>query len=150
MMFRKKNPSIDSITVQEDWSISQGIYDENVIFIRINNGLRKLAGHPEYAHQVGIAVPLNNPNEHGLPESDEGEELGVIEEHLLDSLLTDNESLFVGAITTGGMREFVFYTSSPEQVVNKFKTIQKIISTHELQLLIQLDKDWRTFKNLLG
>lgn len=149
-MFRKKYPAIDSIVVQENWGISQGVYDGNVIFIRINNGLKGLARHPEYAHQVGIALPLNYPNEHGLPESGEGEELSVIEDHLVDSLLIKNESLFVGAITTGGMREFVFYTSNPDQVVSKFKAIQELVSSHELQLMIQLDKDWQTFKNLSG
>ena len=149
-MFRKKYPPIGSISIKDNWGISQGVYEDKVAFIRINSGLKELARHPEYAHQVGIAVPLNSPNEHGLPESAEGEELGIIEDHLLDSLEIDNESLFVGVITTGGMREFVFYTSNPDQVVNKFKTIQGLVSTHELQLMIQLDKDWRTFKNLLG
>jgi hypothetical protein len=149
-MFRKKFPPIDSISVKDNWAISQGFYEGKVVFIRANNGLKELARHPDYTHQVGIAVPLHHPNEDGLPESAEGEELNTIEDHLLDRLLTNNESLFVGAITTGGMREFVFYTSNPDQVVEKFKTAQAEISTHELQLLIQLDKDWRTFKNLLG
>jgi hypothetical protein len=149
-VFRKKFPPIDQLVIDEDWGLSQGVYQDKAIFIRANKGLKKIARHPQFSHQVGIAVPLNSPNEHGLPVSAEGDQLNVIEDQLEDLLVQNNESIFVGVITTGGMREFVYYTSNPDQVVEKFNTVKELTSTHELQLLIQEDKDWLTYKSLLG
>ena len=69
MVFRKKFPPIESIEVEESWGLSQGNYQDKAIFIRVNKGLKKIVKHPQYGHQLGIAVPLNNPNEQGLPSS---------------------------------------------------------------------------------
>ena len=148
-MFKKKYPPIEELVIEEEWGLSQGIYQDKAIFIRANRGLKKIARHPQYPHQVGVAVPLNNPNEHGLPIRAEGEQLNDIEDQLVDALEVNNESIFAGAISTNGMREFVFYTSNPDQVTEKFKALQDKIATHEIQLLIQEDKDWLTYKTMV-
>lgn len=148
-MFKKKYPPIETLLIDEQWGLSQGTYHDKPIFFRVNKGLKKIIGHPQYPHQVGIAVPLNNPNEHGLPISVEGDQLNVIEDQLVDSLEVEKVSVFAGAISTNGMREFVFYTSNPEQVVGKFKAIQGKTTSHEIQLMIKEDKDWQTYKTML-
>jgi len=53
--------------------------------------------------------------------------------------------LFAVIVTTGGMQEYVFYTSSPKQVKLKFDHLRGKITGHEIQLMIQPDKDWRVF-----
>ena len=73
----------------------------------------------------------------------------MIENQLVDSLEDNNESLFAGTISTDGMREFVFYTSNPDAVVTKFEGLKKNTTSHELQLMIQVDKGWLTYKNML-
>ncbi|MEN8241234.1 MAG: DUF695 domain-containing protein [Chloroflexota bacterium] len=148
-MFKKKYPSIEELVIKEEWGLSQGTYQDKAIFIRANKGLKKIARHPQYPHQVGVAVPLNNPNEHGLPISAEGEQLNEIEDQLVDALEVKNESVFVGAISTNGMREFVFYTSDPEQVIEKINAVQEKTETHKIQLIIQEDKDWLTYKTMV-
>jgi hypothetical protein len=146
--FRKKYPPIDTIPLLDNWSVRQGKYQGKPFVLRFSAEAKRLSGHPEYKHQVGIAIPFNSPNEAGFPESSEMEDLNVIEDLLSDSLEENNESLLVAVFTTGGMREFVFYTSNPEQVNNKFKQLQEKISTHQIQLMIQPDKKWYTYKNL--
>jgi hypothetical protein len=118
------------------------------MFVRTNTIYRDIMGVIGYEHQVGIAVPLRIQELSGLPSSEEFEELNSIEDSICGLLEIERESLFVAAISTGGMREFVFYTRSPELVKQKFQQLQSTISSHGIQLMIQLDRDWKIYKRL--
>ncbi len=54
----------------------------------------------------------------------------------------------MAVITTGGMREFVFYTRGPLSVEQRFEKLRRQISTHEIQLIIQPDKAWGVYSEL--
>jgi len=148
-LFGKKYPSRDQIDTEGTWSMSQGTHEGKPIIARVDTGYREIAGHPEYAHQVGIAVRLASPDETGLPASEEFDPLTVIEDALCESLETENESLLVCVLTTGGMREFVFYTTAPEKVTEKFILLEARITSHEIQLMIQPDKSWSVYKQFI-
>jgi Family of unknown function (DUF695) len=64
------------------------------------------------------------------------------------SLQEQAESLLVAIITTSGMREFVFYTRDPERVKHRFEQLRNQITSHELQLMIQVDEAWEIFGQL--
>jgi len=97
---------------------------------------------------VGIAVRLHSPETTGLPSREENAELLAIEDAMCPALQEQAESLLVAIITTGGMREFVFYTHAPEQVKLRFERIRKSITSHEMQLMIQPDEDWEAYAQL--
>jgi hypothetical protein len=48
------------------------------------------------------------------------------------------------------MREFVFYTSAPESAENRIKEIEKEVSSHKIQYIIQKDSEWNTYKFING
>ncbi len=56
------------------------------MFIRRNEFAKILATHPEYSYRVGIAIPLLEPNDQGLPTNTEIESLNIIEDKLVGSL----------------------------------------------------------------
>jgi Family of unknown function (DUF695) len=58
------------------------------------------------------------------------------------------ESLFVAVITTGGMREFVYYTCEPRRVEERMVELRERIPSHELQLIIQSDRGWQIYAQL--
>lgn len=118
------------------------------MIVRANTGYREFGSVSGYAHQVGIAVPLKTSETTGLPSPEEDAQLGEIEEILCGSLEQRAESLFVGVITTGGMREFVFYTRNPRSVQHLFETLRGRITSHELQLMIQPDMTWDVYAQL--
>ena len=147
---RKRYPPKAQLQLQEAWSFAQGEYRGKPLITRCNTGLTEIAGHPEYAHQVGVAVPLKHPTPQGLPTREEAVELDAIEDLLAQSLQENNQSLFAAVLSTGGMREFVFYTSDQEYVKWKFEEIRQSIHTHQIQLMIQSDPTWSVYKQLLG
>ena len=119
------------------------------MFVRTNAAYRGFKGVQGYEHQVGIAVPLVDPEPSGLPSTIENAELSAIEDNLCGLLQTANESIFVAAITTSGMREFVFYTRDPEQVKQKFEQARSTFRTIEIQLMIQPDSEWNIYARLI-
>jgi len=46
------------------------------------------------------------------------------------------------------MREFVFYTREPDRVKERMMELRERIPSHELQLSIQSDRDWRIYAKL--
>jgi len=124
------------------WAVLEGKHDGKVMYVRRNASAAQLSGHVEYKYRVGVAVPLNNPNEYGLPGSEENEQLNAIEDDLVSRLEAEQRSLQVLAITTGGMREFIFYTRDHLFSQAAFESLRDEVTSHELQAYIKEDPAW--------
>ncbi len=97
------------------------------LIARINASVDGFRGHPELTYQVGVAIPLKLPDENGMPQPEEAEELNQIEDLVFEILEVQSRSVLVAVITTGGMREFVFYAVDPEEVkVNHMRLCQAV------------------------
>jgi hypothetical protein len=116
------------------------------MFVRRNDSASELLGHSEFRFRVGVAVPLKAPNEDGFPGNDEMEQLNVIEDTLSSRLEAEQQSLQVLAITTGGMREFVFYTRDAAAAKAILEQLRATESTHELQGYIAEDPKWSAYR----
>ncbi|MFZ0745007.1 MAG: DUF695 domain-containing protein [Terracidiphilus sp.] len=147
--YGKKVLKPQDLPIGDDWRVAEGEHNGNPMFVRRNAAYRAFSGVRGYAHQVGIAVPLLDPEPSGLPSSAECTDLDIIEEALCSLLETANESIFVAAITTSGMREFLFYTRDPEQVKLKFEQAGTRFAPHQIQLMIQPDSEWKIYARLI-
>jgi hypothetical protein len=146
--FKKKTLSPDRLPVDGPWSIGEGQNNGQIMIVRSNTGYREFGNVPGYDHQVGIAVPLKKAETTGLPSPAEDALLGEVEDVICNSLEEHAESLLVAVISTGGMREFVFYTREPQRVQQRFEQLRTRITSHEIQLAIQPDRTWRIYAQL--
>ena len=146
--FTKRSGTSDKLPIDGPWSVSHGDYQEKPIITRVNAGYENGGALSGYEHQVGIAVPFNAPEFNGLPSVEEDTVLGAVEDSICEMLEEDAESLIVASITTGGMREFVFYTKAPEEVKKRFEQLQEIVCSHKIQLMIKEDKEWYLYSQL--
>jgi hypothetical protein len=144
--FRKTTRNTNRLPIDGPWLVGNGDNEGSIMIVRTNTGYREFGALPGYEHQVGIAVPLRAPEATGLPSPEENAELGVIEDAIRDSLQERAESLLVAVITTGGMREFVFYTRAPKQLEERLKQLREHITSHEIQVMIQPDKNWEIYR----
>ena len=142
---KRRTPSPEQLPIDGPWQIGQGQNDGRIMIVRSNTGYREFGNVPGYQHQVGVAVPLHAPEPTGLPSPLEDAEIGNIEDAICNSLQEHPESLLVAIITTSGMREFVFYTRAPQQVQERFEQLRDRITSHEIQLMIQLDETWDVY-----
>ena len=145
----KKPLSRAQLPLADKWQVAKGERSGKPMLMRTHTGYRDFRGVAGFEHQVGIAVPLHDTDDLGLPKAGESEELNVIEDDICKLLEPQNESLFVATLTCGGIREFVLYTQNPDAVKRKFKLLQDRISTHRVHLKIQPDKDWQVYSQLL-
>ena len=126
----------------------QGSREGRALIARFNEGVREGAGHPNYGIQVGVAVPLKNPDANGFPSVDETKQLDAVEDELIS--LAGDRALLVGVITTSGMREFVLYTGIGDWIPQFHKDLQARIDHHEVQMMAQHDPEWRIYKTFVN
>lgn len=127
-------------------SVLKGESGGRPLFARRNDSAAILAKHPEFRFRVGVAVPLNYPNEHGLPSADEILQLDVIEDALTAQLEAGRQSIQVLVITTDGMREFVFYTRDSALAKSVIEALKTTIKSHEIQWYVDEDPEWKVYK----
>ncbi len=147
--FNKKTRIPHHLPIDGPWSVGEGELEGKVMIVRSNTGYRGLGSVAGYEHQVGVAVPLRAPEPTGLPSPEEAAQLGDLEDSICTSLEAEAESLLVAVITGSGMREFVFYTRAPEEAKQRFELLRRSVTSHEIQLMIQPDKDWRVYAELV-
>ena len=148
MRLGRRYPKKNELALQDRWSVSQGEYDGKPMIVRLNTGVDPAVGHPEFAHQVGIAVPLHSPDQNGFPGPEESGQLDAIEDLLVARLGVARQCLHVATISTSGMREFVFYTSEPETAHKTLTQLESSGLSHELQHFIQKDPEWNVYRQL--
>src|SRR5438477_8193661 len=110
--FSKNFPTLESLSAEDQWAVAQGENNGNPMIVRVNSSAKDYAGHPELPIRLGIAVPLNAPNEHGFPGEAEAQQLGDIEDRLFDTIGSLGRVVLI--ITTSGMREFVSYVRAAD------------------------------------
>ena len=144
--FKRKYPEKQSLDLTDSWSLSQGRHGSNPMVVRLNRGVAAAVGHPAFTHQVGVAVPLHNPDANGFPSPDEAAQLDALEELLVSRLTPERQCLFVATISTGGMREFVFYSSAPQSTHEALQSLAQEVATHQVQHIVQPDPKWRVYR----
>lgn len=140
----KKKPA--TYPPESHWSVCRGTHNGKPMFLRRNDSAAQLSGHNEFRSRVGIAVPLRAPNADGLPEEEELNQLNAIEDSLASRLEAEQKSLQVLAITTSGMREFIFYTRDSEAARLVLEALRSEVTSHELQSYIAEDPKWALYR----
>ena len=132
--------------ITDSWVTLEGKYGRMPMSIRINQGLEEVIGYKDLQHQAGITVAILNPLKNGLPNNEEEIQLQKIEEIIASELKEKGIAVFAAVVTTGGTREFIFYTGKPKAVETSFKILTGKVYTHTLHLNIQKDKKWLVYK----
>ncbi len=132
------------------WSVSSTEHNGRPMFIRINTGLRDAAGKSPFGHRFGVAVPLHSPGDDGLPVATESEELNSIEDQLSATFEPSTNTVLAVILTTSGFREFVFYTSTPNEIQPAMERLKTQITSHKLQFYVRPDPDWEIYDSFIS
>lgn len=131
------------------WSILTGQEFEKPIIVRRNNSVQEYAENSAFIYRIGITVLLLEPNEVGLPSKEEVASLDQIEDELNNQLEKEGDSIQVLVITTGGMREFVYYSCNSKLIEQVIYNTRKKFSSHEIQFYVKEDKEWSIYKEFV-
>lgn len=140
---KKQSPSI-----KEEFALYKLTRDGKEYMVRGNKWLWNIAPDSSYPYQVGIATTIKTTNHNGFPSSEENQRLTQVEDLIIDQFTSGDFAIFVGAVTGGGIKEFVLYAKNPDEARSNFDKLQQAVSDYQLQLNIKEDSEWVTFTTL--
>ncbi len=103
--FTKKRKNEPESAWDGPWAVMQGQRHEDLLIARVNQRRAGAGGRSAAVQRVMIGVQLNHPHENGMPTSEEGQELGAIEDALMAALESDRRAILVAARTCAGTRQ---------------------------------------------
>lgn len=142
MFGKKKYKNINEYP--ENWLLLEGVRDgEKYTMIRINDGIKEAAGHPDYPIRIGVAIPVDSLK-------DENKALYEVEDMLTEQL--ESKGLGIQAMAVSGMesqefKEFVFYTKDSVDFKTLHEDIQAAFPKYEIQFYAEKDSDWSVYKD---
>lgn len=131
------------------WGVAESGYDGSPLIIRFNSTAQEWVAHPDLPIKLGFAIPLNHPNETGLPHPDENEQLNQIEDVILREVEARARGMHVLALTTGTMKEFIFYVDTGADIKTIHETVQSHVSTHDVQCMAVEEPAWDSYKEFV-
>jgi hypothetical protein len=131
---------------EQRWSLVQGNYGGGPLLVRFNEAARELAGHPELSIKLGFAVPLNRPNKGGLPDAAENQQLTLVEDLIAQRVLAEAVGLHAMTLTTGVMKEYVFYITPGLNIAAVHAALRESVSSHEVQCMAIEEPGWKSFR----
>jgi hypothetical protein len=139
--------SLPAITApSHTWALAEGKYDGAPLFVRFSTSAKEWCGHPDLPIKLGFAVPLNLPSEGGLPDPAENEQLDDIEDTIRREVAAKTKGVHALVLTTGIMKEFVFYIPRGVDIRTLHEAIQAAAPTHEVQCMAVTEPQWDSFK----
>lgn len=132
------------------WTLAEGVYDDAPLLLRFNELAKNWVGHPGLPIKLGFAILLNDPNEGGLPDPDEFAVLGDIEDVIFEEVEAKTTGMLVMILTTGVMRELVYYIAPGSDIGAIHQAIQGRVTTHEVQCMAVNDPTWDAYTELVG
>jgi hypothetical protein len=145
-LFTKKYPMLTKLSARQNWAVGEAMGDDRPMFFRINTGAKSFAAHPELPYRFGVAIPLVEPDDRGLPQAAEMAVLNEIEDALAGALEPSADGVLVLAITTSGMREFVFYIRDPQCAASAVAAARACCQGHEVQHYVESDPQWTVYQ----
>jgi len=116
-------------------------------FVVVDTGLNSIIPIKSKQNLLKISFQMLNIDDEGLSSSEEElAEFGVIEDRMIEKLTKDE--IFVGRITSNGLRDFYFYTKD-NKIEIVFQDILKKYEKFKAKITFEVDVNWNTYYKLL-
>jgi hypothetical protein len=131
-----------------EWTLQAGRIREQPALLRLRTAaFERELGKPEYSTAIVVQIALNTPTDDGLTTPEEGDQLGSVEDSL--GALVHEHALLVSVITGLGLRQYTWYSASPDWAPQLLARIDETITTHDMRVLARPDPEWRVARQLL-
>ena len=146
--FSKKHRELTIPPDEEQlWSVAQGETEGGLLLVRYNESAGELAGHPGLPIKLGFALPLNHPDKGGLPDAEENGQLLAIEDVILGQVLSATTGIHALTLTTGLMKEFVFYIAPGADIAKLHADLREAVTSHDVQCIAVEEPGWDTYRD---
>jgi Family of unknown function (DUF695) len=132
---------------QGNWFDVEGVTKGQVLRAKLNGDLRDKIADKNYPYQVTISQAFTPVPPDGLPSKEEQAKLDKAKE-ALKSLEQDKQAYLAIVITTGGMKQFIFYSSDAVRTAQGVAQIQSTSPDFEFQVSVEPDRNWSLYRAL--
>ena len=130
----------------ERWGVARGEDDGAPFVVRFNETAGEWAGHPDLPIKLGFAVPLNCPNDGGLPDPAENLELFGIEDVIVRQVLSTVVGVHALTLTNGVMKEWVFYVAPGADIARLHEDVRRQVTSHDVQCMAVEERKWELYR----
>jgi len=123
------------------WVLAKGTQDGHSLMMRFRQFSRDFPKQ-EFPVRINMICDVKEQTESGLPTRSEYERLGRLEEHLMNTVEEDEDSVLAMVITSSGKREFIFQTSDAESFRERLSHVYDDAKDYQLNLMQSEDDDW--------
>jgi hypothetical protein len=92
---------------------------------------------------------MQQPRPDGLSSSEEMEALSNLEDALLDSVAQEGVNIYAGRNTSGGNRDFYFYTADPVAFAEQVEGLMRSFPDYRFETGGRADPEWEVYFDLL-
>jgi hypothetical protein len=103
-------------------------------------------GHADLPVKLGFAIPLNHPNQEGLPDPEENAALAAIEDLISREVSSQTRGIHVLTLTMGMMKEFVFYIARGADIAKLHESIRNQVPSHDVQCEAIEETTWESYR----
>lgn len=119
------------------------------VSINVDLGLKKIAPMKENPYAIMVRVKLNDPDDNGMPQGDEADQLLRLEDKLVEMLARQNGTVFAGRFTQRGLREFYFFAPDTIGYLKAINQTMMNFSFFQFLCIAKNDPDWENYSTVL-
>jgi hypothetical protein len=135
-----------TINERGTFAVMQGQMEGKNLFLRYNQSVARFAGSAKFPYQAAVGIELKNADQSGMPNPQELNELGAIEEILMRKVNAQNQTLLTFVTTGNAMRTFYFYTGQPDSFRKIVDEVQVAVKDHKFKIAVNEDPEWNTYR----
>ena len=141
--FKRKEKPEELNMDDHKWSVDETTLNDLPFYIRFNTSLSSAKYKEKFPMKVGFTIQFNDNSPVGLPTDEEAQELNVVEDSIID--LVQKQGVQALSLTSGGIREFIFYVQENTDIASIHQSLLNNIKTHEVHCMGLEEPNWDTY-----
>jgi hypothetical protein len=135
---------------QDDWSLKEYRRpgSPEVWLLRKNLAPEVSFRHPDYKYLVYLTVKYVPRDDSGLPSAEDNAVLAKVEEAALEKFSADRLAVQVAAVTKAGVRDLLYYTRDPHEILNRAEAFRFAFSQFQVSCEVSPDPKWSQYEDL--
>lgn len=133
----------------DEWGFYPCQMDGRPASIYLDMGIAQLAPIPDFDKAVCLRLWMNRPRPDGLSSQEEYETLVAIEDALKAEVEQNSPAIYVGRNTSGGCRDFFFYTSDEHALRAAASATMSHFADYRTEIDVWADEGWGVYFNIL-
>jgi uncharacterized protein (TIGR01619 family) len=134
---------------KEMWDFYLSDVDDKPGSFYLDLGLSQVAPIEKMPFFFYVSIIMNRPRTDGLSSNDEYDKLIELEDHLVASVKRKHDVVYVGRLTSGGARDFYFYTDDTLLIEKTISESLVQFPMYQYDFEVKEDKDWSFYSDFI-